>query len=859
MATPQLSGQQGGTITRQGRVPAGFIPAGTSTSLPATLDNGIVALRFVAHPTRGVTLDTLVHQEDETAALVENAQDFTWTNVQGSTADGEHDGGLWRIRTQPGSAWSDGWSDAWGSGFADTEPSATVTVTTTVDPDGREALLFRWTDIDLPNAGTVDVALLVSLGVSDRMARWWLAATRDGEAVDGIEWVECPRLAFVAPVAARAGLTHAESQERARVLLPAFDRPALDSENTPLSLWAGVELVTHHPTGGTETTTQPLQFEALAAVDPQDTASLQRILFLGSADAAGTHKRFVRAGTSAGDQMVYRWAHRYYPPWAAHPALDTDDASRFGSVSYPRYPALVGCLHSPTAAWWHTAAAHYRDQVAARMARTPKRYDTRRSDLARGTPWVGVIDQTPNMDGATVGALAVDWAEDHRLMVGADRAVVQVHPLRPSITRATPPLAYESIRGCNYLPMATSSHCLHLALVPLRGEFWTDTQGGFFWEPHAAQEIAVLADVGFNAIRFWGSFTGWCADPDGYLASLKAYCALLRAQGMRMNYILFNAIPAGAAAAGLGARDLLVAASYSPATLKTVLWTLCDTWNTVAAATYPLPTDEVDVTHYPEPMTHLGWLDQGRFGEWSDTTFQTLVGQYVRAMAQFFAQDEDAAAAFLSYDLFNEMNLQYAPNNIPNATLREYLLDFIGQCGKTIRELHPSAAFTVGWAGNPTDLTTELLRRGCVLDYLSGHSYNYEVSTPAAHEQEWANIAATMAQAKAEADVLGVPLVWSEFFVLPENDGEMSRYLDPLTALGAGGFTWCYLRNNAYRAGPKLFDGIANCDTPAKQIRRDMYGNAWSDGWSDGWGGSALRFTVEYPVDDAAVRAWVLT
>jgi len=320
---------------------------------------------------------------------------------------------------------------------------------------------------------------------------------------------------------------------------------------------------------------------------------------------------------------------------------------------------------------------------------------------------------------------------------------------------------------------------------------------------------------------------------------------------MRMCFILFSVIPAGAASQGLGIHDLMVAAGYDPATFRSAMWTLCNIWNdNVAGPSYPLPANDTDFTHWPEPMTHAGWLAQGRFGQWKDTQLQELVGRYIRDIARFFAQDDDGKAVFHSYDLQNEVNLHFAPNETPNATLREYHLDFCGQMARAIRDIQPAAAITVGWAGNPTGLTTELQRHGCVIDYLSMHAYNYSIETPAAYEATWQIIEEAMVRARDEAASLGIPWALSEFFVLGENDGEMHRYLTPLAANGGGGFDWTPLRSNAYRkeltpgSGVRIFDGLWVCSTPAKLIRRDDL---------------ALQFDLEYPTDAAALQAWMLT
>lgn len=386
------------------------------------------------------------------------------------------------------------------------------------------------------------------------------------------------------------------------------------------------------------------------------------------------------------------------------------------------------------------------------------------------------------------------------------------------------PFSYPYLRGVNYLPMASTSHCLHLAMIPMVGDPYADTSGGFFHEPYLINELDVLSSVGFNNIRFWGSFTGWCCGRTEYMASLKAVANQLRRRGMTMTYIMFNAIPAGIGTTpGTDARVLVNATGFNESLLRLALWSLSDAWQVNAGAPLSMPQNETDLTHISEPMDDVSWSAQGDYGSWIDTAFQTKVATYISDIATFFATDADGIAAFCSYDLYNEVNLLYAPNGVQSPVLRERLIKFMVRLYQDISAIHQNPACTVGWAGNSAGLSEEIMLRGCNLAYVSAHSYAYTAS-----DAEYTHIDNVMAAAQAEAAALGIPFVLSEYYVIPENQGQLYRYIEIIARHGMGSQMWCYIQNNAYRTrlevsqAARPFDGIVTCSTRAKSITRNQ-------------------------------------
>lgn len=836
---------------------------GVATSLPATLANELVSFRFVTHATYGVTLESMTHLEESA---------FVWTNAQQSDG-GEVTGQLWRVVQDVGREFGAECGAECGGVGAPLDPTAAVTVTTTLDLDGRPALAFRWDGLALASSGTVDVTVLVALGDADRFARWSVFVTRHGSAADALDMVECPILAFQGPVPARSGMTHAASQVRARALLPAHAMPQLGATNVPLTLWGGESLLTQHPCGysanGADIPTQPYQFEALCAMDPDDAPSARRVLVLGSRDLVGRRKQFHRAGVLDGDTAVYRWGHRYFPPWATWPIADPDATSRLGNSHYSQYPAIVGCLRARTAAWWHDAAAFYRDTVAEGMAGRPKPLDDNRSDLVRGAPLVVSERQQPSMDGETLGGILTTWDREIAEMTSAPVAFAQWNNLKP--TKPTPPsgLQFSEIRGTNYLPIASTSHCLHLGLVPIVAVAGRPTTaGGFFHAPHLRDELDVLADVGFNSIRLWGSLMGYIMDPTGYMASLKTTAQECVARGIGICYLLFSQIPAGAANSGLSAFSLSTAAAMDPATLRQGLWTLSNNWQGSRFAPQAVPAGEQDLSHWPEPATETEWETFGRYGEWSGSpailAFQESVGEYVRAIADFFANDPDGIAAYHMTELYNEVNLIYSYS----AEVRSHVVDFIAKVERSMRAIHPGLRAHVGFAGAADGLAEELIRNGLTLSCFAAHAYAYQ-ATDAEFAEIAANFSARAGDAIAVSDSL--PMILSEFYVRPENAGQMAEYIRIVQGVGAGGYVWCYIQNNAYRNAvvsgtPDYhgfsypFDGLVTCALPMNTILTTDTLTFTDTGGECGreFGAECDNGEGREASDRLAIRSWIL-
>lgn len=385
---------------------------------------------------------------------------------------------------------------------------------------------------------------------------------------------------------------------------------------------------------------------------------------------------------------------------------------------------------------------------------------------------------------------------------------------------------WSRIRGVNYLPMASVSCNLHLAWLTVDGEYYSNTNGGLFYEPHFQQEIDVLAGIGFNTVRLWGSFLSWYMDRDDYISNLKKACKYIRAKGMSVMYCLFNATPAGFAVYGNDTLDIINASNSTFGTtdrtyVRNTIWALSEIWNTLARTTYSLSANDVYVTHWPEPFTASNMLAAGYYGDWSNTAYQTAISDYINDIAILFRDDTDASSAHLIYDLWNEANIVY-----PNATARTYAVDFMVKVARQITTIHPGAQLTVGWAGAYNAYTTQLVSNGIPLACGSTHGYVYEYPGAAADAQ-FVSMESNIVQSIQEAISLGLnAIINSEFYVLPENCGQIHRYIDILVRNNTGGTMWCYIRNNAFRApgsgktGPTVYDGLVVCSTLPKLITK---------------------------------------
>ena len=779
---------------------------GDEVALPVSISNDLVRFTFVEHVVHGVTLDTMEQLAD--------CAGFTWTNGQ-SSDDGAVTGKLWRIVQDSGNEHNAEHDAEHGSVGAILVPSSSVVAYEATDAAGRSGYAFRWEGLALATSGSVDVTVVATIADGETFARFSIYVDREHAATDAdaIDHVAFPILALRGPVPARPAMSHAESQIRSRVL---------SDINRPLSSWVGIDELRQHPRGysanGVTIETQAYQFDAIAAMDPDDSDSLRQVAVLSSADTRGWRKQFYRAGVADVDDALYLWEHRYMAPWSSWPILGPESQSRFGNSMFCPYPVLVGAFRAPTAAWDFSAAIWYRDNVAETMAAAPRRTDASRTAISRGAPLVISREDTANMDGTALGSVLSLWTEELRVQTGADVIFAEWHTLLPErVAGGGLTTDFSQLRGVNYLPMASTSNCLHLALLPIVASAGRPTTaGGFFHQSHLEDELDVLQGVGFQNIRIWGSLAGYICDPTGYMASLKIVAQQCNARGIKMTYVVFNQIPAGLATAGSSTATFYDVVNGSPSSLRTALWAACNAWQTNGDAPAAMPPGEQDISHWPEPKTGDEWGLGGPYGQWTDTAFQADVGAYVRAIASFFATDPDGMSAFESIDLYNEVNLVMRHSDAS----RDMVIDFICKVEDAMRLVFPGIVTTVGWAGDPTGLTTELAQLGCYLSYLSMHAYAYSATN-----ESYASIQAVAGAVKDEADSLGIPAVLSEFYVRPENAGQLYKYDAILRSSGVapmGWQMWCYIQNNAYRNGVESgtwdyggfsypFDGLVTC------------------------------------------------
>lgn len=838
--------------------------AGAAQALPASLDNGKLRVTFAADARFGVKLSSLTHLENRTGSQVGG---FTWRAAE-SSDDGEVSTALWSLRTQARRAFSSAWGSAFGTRSEDVLPHASVIVTRTQDDVGRPALLFRWPDVSI-TGGRVEVLAWCCLGADDTRARWGIHVRRSSGSEAGIEWIEWPRIAIAGPVADNGSGPRA-SQAGAQVLLPSTSTPQAGFECLPMTELERLELETSSPTGEDGAPIQPVQFEAIGCVDSRDATSVGRVVVLATEDKSGRLKRTLRSVRAAGGGLVFDWRHRWLPEWSTVPVLGpSSSSSRYGGEFCSPYLVTTGCLEAEPFDWIGASSRYYRSAMFATAPPAVRRVaDLARGDLARDSAWCTTVERSVNLEGPQVAQAARDWSSELAAALRSKVLVAQLEALERS-EPAENALDTSTWRGTNFLPMPSMSHSLPLAWLPLvdDGAGRPDkTKGGFFYRPHLQLELDQHASVGFNVLRVWGDWGAWCADRAGYLESLRVLCAEMNARGLGMTYILWNGVPAGH---GVNAsmRQLLVAANYDPSSLRSLLWTLADTWNSPGGGAPPgMPSGELDTSHPPTPLNATEWIVSGRFGEWTDRRSQELVALYVRDVCTFLRQNADAAQCVKSIDLCNEANVLMS-----DATGRENVLDWLAQTWHLVKSVHPAIPCTVGWAGggNAQGATNnrhaQLAAKGVRLSYLSMH--HYSAGTDEGFAILRTLIDACKAEAAAAVGPAAAPLqvVVSECIVMPQDGGQVHRYLEEFQRQGIGAQVWCYIANNARRilagyAGPQDFDGIVACETPALEILTSDVGRSWSKAFSSAFGGPALRFVFldsTDPADDAALRAWV--
>lgn len=485
-----------------------------------------------------------------------------------------------------------------------------------------------------------------------------------------------------------------------------------------------------------------------------------------------------------------------------------------------------------------------------------------------------VLSRGPNgMDPKTAARIVVADAEAVRSFTGADRVATLISDLRPSLAVDVPRLVdFRTMRGTNWIPgHATWGHCLPLWAQPMQDPNASrpvSGKDGYFHPLIIDAELDELSSVGFNNVRVRGSLLGWAIDRVKYLASLAYVCRALRARGMGLTYELWTTTPAGFAAFALGSdsQSMLAAAGYDGSALRSLLWTACDGWQITNAAN--IPTNQLDLSHWPEPLSGVGWLAQGRMKDWIDTRFRDLCTQYVQDIGTFFANNADAQAVHDSIDLYNEPDVAFSPSGATarqRAQIQAAVTEFIAQCGVWIRRAFPAAQFTIGG----TSVWRDVVAMGCALQYVSAHYYTPTGVFGSAMDVSLGQIQTKIAATAVEgADVAGIgpasfsgiPGLVTECYLYPENAGRMHDYLDAMDASGIGGQTWSHLRNNGWRSvaglGPgQPFDGIRECTTPAKLITTGMLVPDVGDDAGDD-AGPALAWQVNEPEDDLRVRQW---
>jgi hypothetical protein len=178
----------------------------------------------------------------------------------------------------------------------------------------------------------------------------------------------------------------------------------------------------------------------------------------------------------------------------------------------------------------------------------------------------------------------------------------------------------------------------------------------------------------------------------------------------------------------------------------------------------------------------------------------TRIDEYLDSIGSFFSSDPVGMQAFGSYDLFNEPN---GGANVSNIPIGNYL-SFIKTTYDLLFAIHPSAPFTVGWAGADQIVDayeTALVNLGMATTYYSVHSY----AGGDTFDRE-------LSARRAFASGRGVDLVCSEFYRTDFSAGTLKYQLATLNRLGAGGQMWGFIQGNTFVNYPPFgtyaLDGI---------------------------------------------------
>lgn len=355
-------------------------------TLPAYLETAAVRATFEPDSTWGVRFTELAH--------LGGAAPFTWRNEP--TGIGR-DWRLWEARGKlaSGADWTAIPSDA-----AAFEARATTTA------DGDEALIFCWSDVPIPGATAGDLleVVLVAFVPATEPAelRWRLCVRRSVGASASIDEIDCPITYWRSPVATRAGSNAMQSARRARVFTPTNFQAVLTTgaPESPLSLWLlGLSFRQAHPhatgLGSNHAANQTVQWCAVCAVDPQDTASYRQILHLGTRDVVGHVKRLVLQGFPTGSVTDGRlgWRVTHIPQWSGYPAHDLEaDASELGNVYVSRFPVAMAVAVAKSNAWDYDACDLYRRWAnRVGLGGPPRQFATDRAQIRDGRPLLGFI------------------------------------------------------------------------------------------------------------------------------------------------------------------------------------------------------------------------------------------------------------------------------------------------------------------------------------------------------------------------------------------------------------------------------------------------------------------------------------
>lgn len=351
-----------------------------------------------------------------------------------------------------------------------------------------------------------------------------------------------------------------------------------------------------------------------------------------------------------------------------------------------------------------------------------------------------------------------------------------------------PPLRLDplAIRGTNYLPSVSLATDSALGWQPQTPSGYEPTRSGFFNAAHNDQELAQMARFGLNNIRLFGSFWSWVMHPGQYLATLRAIAANCARHRITITYVTWNSTGSLGFDPGVAltkfffdltpgnphptVRDRLIqlvvgSALSAPRSLATPPG---EPWHGGVIAEPGNVLFGVPLPSWPPPL--LACSDR-----------------YLRDIAGFFATDEVGQYVFQSYDLFNEPEAAYSDD----FGGRQRVFDFIVRTRDVVRDVHPDAQLTVGWAGVVPDEVTELHARVPV-EYLSSHLYRTDADL--ARDVTWIRDLAVSA---------GLPYVVSEFWErrldpLRPFRTRLGPQVDILAEAGVGGQMWGFLESNIF-------------------------------------------------------------